>query len=296
LDGSTCSVTLSNQNYTPIDVGAAFVVNKAPITITVKGSQTFGGSPTFVATTNVSGVTATSATCARTTSQLIAPRLAAGSYARDKTTCSATLSNVNYAPTYVGSSFVVAKAVLTVIIGDSTRVFRAPNPTFTYILSGFVSPDDATVVTGKPTLSTTALATSHPGTYAINGVKGAMNAANYSFAFVPGTLTIAKAPIKIVGKPVSIIRTAVTLKATFSATVTNAVTGVGSAGQTVTFAMTIITGHVFTCTAVTNGAGVATCATTTLLGPALTIPPTYAITVLTDVDYLAGAGTGKVTL
>ena len=63
-------------------------------------------------------------------------------------------------------------------------------PTFTASYSGFVNGDGQGVLTGSPSLTTTATSTSPVGTYPINASQGSLMAANYAFVFVSGTLTI----------------------------------------------------------------------------------------------------------
>jgi hypothetical protein len=53
-----------------------------------------------------------------------------------------------------------------------------------------VNGDSSSVLIGSPALSTTAVATSVPGTYPINVSQGTLKAANYTFKFVNGTLTV----------------------------------------------------------------------------------------------------------
>ena len=54
--------------------------------------------------------------------------------------------------------------------------------------------DSLSAVTGSPSFSTTAVATSAPGTYPITPALGGLIATNYTFQpFVAGTLTVAKA-------------------------------------------------------------------------------------------------------
>jgi hypothetical protein len=60
----------------------------------------------------------------------------------------------------------------------------------TYTYSGFVNGDKATVLSGAPVCTTTATQTSRAATYPITCSKGTLAANNYSFTFVPGTLTI----------------------------------------------------------------------------------------------------------
>jgi hypothetical protein len=60
----------------------------------------------------------------------------------------------------------------------------------TYTNTGFVNGDLASVVSGVPALSTTATTGSAPGNYPITVSTGTLSAANYSFLYVSGTLTI----------------------------------------------------------------------------------------------------------
>ena len=52
-------------------------------------------------------------------------------------------------------------------------------------------------LTGSPAVTTTAALTSSPALYPINVSTGTLAAANYTFAFVNGTLTVTKAPLTI---------------------------------------------------------------------------------------------------
>jgi hypothetical protein len=95
----------------------------------------------------------------------------------------------------VDQVFTVARAVLTVSADNQSRVYGAPNPTLTAHYSGFVNGDDASVLSGSPQFSTTALqGSSVAGSpYAITPSQGALAAANYNFVFVAGQLSIVPA-------------------------------------------------------------------------------------------------------
>jgi uncharacterized repeat protein (TIGR01451 family) len=87
--------------------------------------------------------------------------------------------------------FSVAKAHLTVTANNASRGLGGANPAFTYTVTGFVNSDPATVVTGRPSLTTTATASSPAGTYSITVGVGSLSAANYDFPnLVNGTLTV----------------------------------------------------------------------------------------------------------
>ncbi|MGA2246322.1 MAG: YDG domain-containing protein [Verrucomicrobiota bacterium] len=93
----------------------------------------------------------------------------------------------------VNQSFTVAPAVLTVTANNTNRVYGAVNPVFTASYSGFVNGDTlSSAVTGTPALNTLALTDSPVAgcPYTISLAYGTLSAANYSFNFVDGTLTI----------------------------------------------------------------------------------------------------------
>jgi len=86
--------------------------------------------------------------------------------------------------------------ILTYTADNLTRTYGAANPTLTYTTTGWqvgVTND----VTGAPTLSTSATQSSGVGGYAVNIGAGTLASSNYDFSFVPGTLTIEKAPLTV---------------------------------------------------------------------------------------------------
>jgi sugar lactone lactonase YvrE len=110
-----------------------------------------------------------------------------------------TANSVTYSAASVTQSFTIYPAVLKVTASNLSSVFGQPLPSLTatlgttYSLSGFVNSDQASVVSGTPALSTTATAGSNAGSYPITVLTGTLAAANYSFLYVSGTLTISQA-------------------------------------------------------------------------------------------------------
>lgn len=88
------------------------------------------------------------------------------------------------------AALTVNKSTLTVTATNASRVYGAANPTLTDTLSGFVNGDTNAAVTGTAALSTTATSASPVGAYPITAVQGTLAAANYTFSFVNGTLTV----------------------------------------------------------------------------------------------------------
>ena len=101
---------------------------------------------------------------------------------------------INPAPD-VTQSFNVNAKLLTVTADNQTRVYGAPNPTLTFTYSGFVSGENSSVLSGEPAISTSADVNSSVagGPYAITISQGTLTAANYTFQFVNGLLTVTAA-------------------------------------------------------------------------------------------------------
>jgi len=84
----------------------------------------------------------------------------------------------------------VNSAVLSLAAQPASRIFDTPNPAFTYNITGYVNNDPTTVVSGVPTLTTTALPDSPAASYPISAAAGTLAAANYVFNLSGNTLTV----------------------------------------------------------------------------------------------------------
>ncbi|MDR3733991.1 MAG: MBG domain-containing protein [Acidobacteriaceae bacterium] len=107
--------------------------------------------------------------------------------------------NTNYlAATPVQRTFTVHPATLSVTAQNASMVYASTAlPSFTANYSGFIGSDTASVVTGTPSFSTTATSASPVGTYPITPTAGTLAAANYTFVFVAGTLTVTPSTLNI---------------------------------------------------------------------------------------------------
>jgi hypothetical protein len=130
-----------------------------------------------------------------------------------KITASAPASAAGASPSYstaaLTQSFNILPATLTVTATSYTIQYGQALPTLTpslgvtYSLSGFVNNglgqlDTSLAVTGAPGLSTTATTASNAGSYPIIVSTGTLAAANYSFLYANGSLTIQQASQAIV--------------------------------------------------------------------------------------------------
>jgi hypothetical protein len=108
-----------------------------------------------------------------------------------------SLSAANYTFAFTNGSLTITPALLTVTANDASKVYGQPNPVFGDAITGFVNGDSANVVSGSASLTSTATAGSGVGAYTIAATRGALSAANYTFAFGNGTLTVTPAILTI---------------------------------------------------------------------------------------------------
>ena len=87
----------------------------------------------------------------------------------------------------------ITPATLTVSAVNASTTYGL-SPALNVIYSGFVNGEGTNVLTGNPDVTTTATNNSPLGTYPITVGNGTLNAVNYVFNFLGGTITIAGAP------------------------------------------------------------------------------------------------------
>jgi 6-phosphogluconolactonase (cycloisomerase 2 family) len=101
------------------------------------------------------------------------------------------------------STLTVNKAVLTVTAQNASKTYGDANPAFTYVISGFLNNETVAVVSGTANCTSSANVGTSAGTAPISCAVGSLLATNYSFTFVPATLTINRAPLVLAGNSVS---------------------------------------------------------------------------------------------
>ncbi|MBX2895920.1 MAG: gliding motility-associated C-terminal domain-containing protein [Cyclobacteriaceae bacterium] len=190
----TYPITVSggaDNNYNLVLVNGTLTVNKAMLVATAQNANRLYGAanPVFTIgytgfvnseTSSVLDVLPITATGATVTSPV-------GAY---PISVSGGLDN-NYDFTYVAGTLTVNKTTITATATNASRIYGVANPTFTITYSGFVNSETVSVLDILPTALTPALISSNVGLYPINVSGGSDN--NYTFSYVPGTLTITKA-------------------------------------------------------------------------------------------------------
>jgi hypothetical protein len=182
------SFTILPQGSTPLQ--------SQMITFPVPASVMYDASPFQVSATSNAGASVavslsslTSSTCAvgPTTAGTATVTVAGAGLCQIKASAPQTTT---YSAASITQSFKITPAPLTVTAASFTIAYDAPIPPLTYTITGFAYTDSSSVISGTPALSTTATQGSSGGTYPITVSTGSLAAANYSFLYVPGTLTI----------------------------------------------------------------------------------------------------------
>ncbi|WP_286134462.1 MBG domain-containing protein, partial [Erythrobacter donghaensis] len=189
ITGSGASATNYDFTYAP----GTLTITKALLTVTADNASREYGLANPVFTGTISGLR--NGDTASVISGLVYGSSATsgssvGSYAITGSGASAT----NYDFAYVPGTLTITRALLTVTADNASREYGLANPVFTGTISGLRNGDTASVVSGL-VYGTNAGISSNVGTYAITGSGG--SAANYDFAYVPGTLTITRALLTV---------------------------------------------------------------------------------------------------
>jgi hypothetical protein len=182
-----------NEDWLPAPpVRDSFTVNKAVLTVTANAaSMTYGGTLPML-TASYSGFVNGDGQGVLSGSPSLTTTATSGSPVGPYPIMAAqgTLSAANYTFTFVNGTLTINQAVLTVTANNASIPDGSLLPTFTASYSGFVNGDGIGVLSGSPSLTTTAPQNPPVGTYPIIAAQGTLSAQNYTFTFVSGTLTV----------------------------------------------------------------------------------------------------------
>lgn len=183
-------------NYDSGSVSVSINVLPAALVITaVNESKTYGAAlPTL--TVAYAGLVNGDTPANLTTQPIVTTTATASSPVGNYLIIARGAASLNYAISYRQGILTVTRATLSVRADAKNRVYGEANPSLTYIITGLVNGDPASVVSGKPRLSTAATVNSPVGTYGITATVGTLKANNYSFLPVGGTLNVLAASTK----------------------------------------------------------------------------------------------------
>ena len=189
--------TLSAGNYTFAFAPGSFTVTSPMETITWPAPSPINYGSTLTGLLDASVTSATSTipgTCTYKNGSTIVTAstvLPAGIYTL--TAICVPTDATDYTTQTTTVPLTVNKDILTVTANNLTKTYGSANPTLTDAITGFVNGDTSAVVSGSAALGTTAATTSPVGSYPVTSAQGTLSASNYTFNFVPGTLSVTKA-------------------------------------------------------------------------------------------------------
>ena len=200
LSGAVISDGNSGNNYTiTYASNSTSTINRAALSVTgVSTSVTYTG---LAQTNGVASLSGVQGSDSFTISGYgTGTNYSATAYADNllATPASGTLAT-NYTITYTNGGISIGKAGLVVTADNKTRFYGDANPTLTYTVTGFVNNETASVLSGAPTIASTASLTSNVGNVAITAAANNLTATNYSFTYANGTLAITPAALSVTG-------------------------------------------------------------------------------------------------
>jgi hypothetical protein len=188
---SLSGVDEGNYDVSP-PVGVTATITAADLAVTANPATKIYGGPVPSLTYIVSGLVGAD-TAGTALSGSLATTAMSGSHVGSYPITQGTLTavNGNYTINFGGANVSVSPAPLSISANNVSKPYGAPVPPLTASYSGLVIGDTAASLSTPPTLTTSATATSPVGVYGIQ-VAGA-GSLDYTFSYVPGTLTVAKA-------------------------------------------------------------------------------------------------------
>jgi len=181
-------------NYTVTTNTGALTITPAALVVSADNQSRVYGAPNPLLTGTVTGlqngdaITASFSTAAQTGSP-------AGNYAINISLSDPDNLLVNYRVSTNNGLLSVTPAALVGQANNASRLYGETNPLFTVSYSGFVNGDGPSVITGLLSGSSPAQTNSPVGTYPIS--VGGQSALSYTIQYLPGSLTVAPAPLLV---------------------------------------------------------------------------------------------------
>jgi large repetitive protein len=214
-------------------------VGPAQLTITASSPTVTYGDPVPAVTPSYAGFVGGDSAASLTTAPACATTYQQGNGAGSYPATCQGAADPDYQIGYTAGAVTVSPATLTVTAKNASMTAGGSAPAYGFSLSGFVGSDGPSVLSARPACVADDPATGNPvsastpaGTYPIT--CGGAAAANYTFSYVPGTLTVSRNATSLVygGGQTVLGGTSFTAQAQVSSAAP-----VCSAGQTVVFSL-----------------------------------------------------------
>ncbi len=182
-------------NYTISFGSGVLTVTPAPLRLTADNQTKAYGTAlpllTFTPAGFVNGDTVASLSTPPSLSTSATAGSAVGSYPITLTGA----ASPNYTISLANGTLTVTPATLRITAENATKVYGQALPVLASSIVGFANGDSLAILSGPVHLDTTASASSAVGAYPIT--PSGPTAPNYSITFVPGTLTVTPAPLRV---------------------------------------------------------------------------------------------------
>ena len=139
----------------------------AALTITADNQSNEYGAALPTLTASYSGFVNGDTSANLSTAPTLATSATAASHVGSYTITASGAVDADYTISYIAGTLTVTPAALTITADNQGTLYGAALPTLTASYGGFVNGDTSASLTTAPTLSTSATAASHVGTYAI---------------------------------------------------------------------------------------------------------------------------------
>jgi GH25 family lysozyme M1 (1,4-beta-N-acetylmuramidase) len=193
---STSSPTISQLTGTVFAVSTNQVVDQ-PVTVTVSGTMTYGGTPNLTYAASPAVALSGSLSCTTVDGGSAIANLGVGYYTVDGSSCSDLSAPGADSITYVGAAggFAVSRAPLTITASGGSFTFGGTPTVVTASYHVLVNGDSAASLTTPPTCSSAATSTSPVGSYP-STCNGAVDA-NYVISYVAGVVRVTAAATQL---------------------------------------------------------------------------------------------------
>jgi uncharacterized repeat protein (TIGR01451 family) len=202
--GATSCSGASDPNYDISYDTGSLTITAAPLTVTVSGGETYGGTPIYSVSESPDVALSGNVSCGdvvvgdgtAAVSSPVTPNV--GTYTLASSSCSGLSASSNYNLEYVGAAdgFDVDPATLNITASPATMTYGGSAPSVTPSYSGFVNGDTAESLSSAPTCAA-ADTTNGVGTYSEATSCSGASDANYQFNYSDGSLTIGPAQLTI---------------------------------------------------------------------------------------------------
>jgi uncharacterized protein involved in high-affinity Fe2+ transport len=184
-----------DANYTLSYSPGTLTVTPVGLTITANNQSKAYGAPLPALTVSYTGFVNGDTAASLTTPPTVTTTATAGSAVGAYPITAGGAVDGNYTISYLPGTLTVNPVGLTITANNQSKAYGAVLPALTVGYSGFVNGDTAASLTTRPTVTTTATASSAVGTYPITA-SGAVDA-NYTISYASGTLTVTPAGLTI---------------------------------------------------------------------------------------------------